>query len=490
MSNPSAPSSEASAAFVEIKLGELGRRYETANFLLMIVSGIFVFLALSILSQLVVWAVVTALTSAEIEDSLASSLLWLASSLLLSLPAGLFLLWAIAIARMWRWGIFISAALFAVAWIALEFAGKTWSLENYAGSIIQALFYAVWILFLLQLVAGAWRLARTADNDIALLTAVPDHALTFSQTLANAMGISGGCRWMPSGRRRFGAALLFILASATVGLANVTILFHVTSTPGSIAAATVGPCPEVENFFDLGCRPRMFIFAGVLLVATAGLLVLSVLFRMAARKLARVSLENLEMSDARARILFLRSFQDDQVLLNAPKRSIFERLFAFGEPRPMLDHLLVEEGSALGPVIAIGMPSKPAPFGAQRIFFDDQTWQSAVRDLASQAVAIVIVADNTPGVHWELAHIRDFGHVQKTLYLLPPRMSSPDQGAPVLVKETQTMNKLESNIIGWYQNQTALNVLTDEYPSSSSYVMALRLFIRSRIIKSGQRPIG
>src|SRR5262249_30555914 len=150
---------------------------------------------------------------------------------------------------------------------------------------------------------------------------------------------------------------------------------------------------------------------------------------------------------------------------------IFERLFTLGEPRPMLDHLLVEEGSALGPVVAIGMPSKPAPFGAQRIFFDDETWQSAVRDLASQAVAVVIVADNTPGVHWELAHIRDFGHVQKTLYLLPPRMSSPDQGAPVLVKETKTMTKLESNIIGWYQNQTALNVLTDEYPSSSSYVM-------------------
>lgn len=157
--------------------------------------------------------------------------------------------------------------------------------------------------------------------------------------------------------------------------------------------------------------------------------------------------------------------------------------------QPTVDHLLVEEGSALGPVIAIGRPSKPAPFGAPRIFFDNESWQRAVTELADSAKIIVIVADDTPGVIWELALIRSARHSTKTLYLLPPAMTARRKAGQIIIQETAhagsdsspAHNISADAIIGWFQAGDRLHVLTDTFPSRSSYVCALRIFIRSRL---------
>lgn len=465
------PCMKANPAVVEVKLGGLGRRLETANFLLEVASAAFVY-----------FSVVAAVIAYVLEFGW-GRLTIPANILSLGLPvfglcAGLSLLWAVAIARMWRWSIFVGSIVCALA-LALE------HLASDTVSVDAILIRVIAFLFLFQLMAAGWRIARSSENDRSLFTVVPVGALGVAQTLARAMGVSPVCRWVPHRGRRIAAALLFVLASLAVGVTMAWLLNLEGWMPEFGALVVAASCAVDQPFYD-GCWERMVLVAFLVgqLALTGGFVGVAVLLRLAARRFARVSLQNLEMSDKRPPLLFLRSFHDDQVRLSWPKRPIIERLFALGEPRPMLDHLLVEEGSVLGPVIAVGMPSKPAPFGAPRIFFDDQTWRNAVRDMAEKAQAIVIVADNTSGVQWELALIRDAGHAGKTLYLLPPALSAPDQGPAILLRETNAVAELESNIIGWYPSGDTLNVLTDEFPSRSSYVIGLRLFIRTRFAQN------
>jgi hypothetical protein len=238
----------------------------------------------------------------------------------------------------------------------------------------------------------------------------------------------------------------------------------------------------------------MSIVGGIGSAITAG-------FRNIARRFALVSVENLSQLDSRPPILFLRSFQDDQVKLSWERRGRFRNLMAVGEPSPTLDHVLLDEVTPSGPVFAIGVPGRPPPFGAARTYADDREWQDVVTQLSERAKAIVIVVDETSGVKWELDHIRDKGHAAKTLYLLPPRsaawaLSSEIFRREVFEKETadwvadealltflglqvpQARNTVQNvACIGWYlRPDRTIVALTTATPTKASYVCAIRMF--------------
>jgi hypothetical protein len=405
--------------------------------------------------------------------------------LLWSMLFVLSLIWSTALARVWRWPVFLASASYTLIW---SYTLLTYDVRTLHGSLAETgtrlLPLAFGLALLLRVAYDGWRISRTAEKERDLLTSVPLGALTPGVALQRAMGISPVCHWISQRARRSLAAILFVFTALGYGLLTTTT-FLLLSAPLATAVWDIAPYCRIDVH---ECINR-FVGAFAFVLALFGVMVfVPTLLRVAARRVARVSLETLELRDKRAPVLFLRSFQDDQVKLPLPRRPFLQRLIGIGEPRPTVDHLLVEEASMLGPVIAIGSPSKPTPFGAPRIFFDDDAWQHAVSEIAAVASMIVIVVDETPGVTWELGLIRNAGYAAKTLYLVPPatarhtiRRETASEGLSEAASAADLKGRSDA-AIGWFRSANGrICLLTDVFPSRSSYVCALRMFIRSRL---------
>jgi hypothetical protein len=142
--------------------------------------------------------------------------------------------------------------------------------------------------------------------------------------------------------------------------------------------------------------------------------------------------------DGRAPVIYLRSFSDDDALVERPIRLTLEAFRRSGMPtefrrdgaRVMLNHgkvrleqAIEDEVSALGPFIAIGEPHEGHPdFGATRAYFegDDEAWRRAVQAWIERAVLLVVVPAQTRGLGWELERIQAGGSTAKLLLIFPP----------------------------------------------------------------------
>jgi hypothetical protein len=377
-----------------------------------------------------------------------------------------FVLWSCAIAYMWRAVIFVLALLFSLLLViaALAMAGVylhqyTRNLDDPTVALIAGtLGLAILpILFALTVILDGYRLARTPAEMRELYVTIDRRSGAMPQVLAAMGGIHPICRWLPR-NRRLASSVLFVLA-AIVGGFSIGFVLLASIMSGPVYAIVSGG-----------------IAGGILAAVTA-------LFRYAARRSARVSAENLTQTDQRAPVLFLRSFKDDQVELDRPKRGFVRGFLGMGAGAPSLDHVLLEEFTAVGPVVAIGVPGEAAPFGAARTYVDDSEWKAVVAKFASDAAAVVIVIDDTEGVNWELSHLLDSGHLPKTLCLMPPRYVRQSEKAAEIVRRVLVEQKctlaepLTEPCLGWYQlPQGQLLLLVAPRPSQANYVCALRLF--------------
>jgi hypothetical protein len=124
--------------------------------------------------------------------------------------------------------------------------------------------------------------------------------------------------------------------------------------------------------------------------------------------------------------LFLRAFRDDQVRIRRASRNLFSIVFDLGRVPATLDELMLERLDGRGDLIAIGNPqdrkgdAPQSPWGAQRLYVDDAQWQETVTKLARDADRIVLCIDASDGVRWEVAHVLQSGHANKTLFFLNP----------------------------------------------------------------------
>ncbi|MEM9059108.1 MAG: hypothetical protein AAGD13_01480 [Pseudomonadota bacterium] len=161
-----------------------------------------------------------------------------------------------------------------------------------------------------------------------------------------------------------------------------------------------------------------------------------------ARTFMRTSLQKIQHQDARAPVLFLRSFLNDQVALPAKGFSL-ERWLLDGASQGMtLDYLVLGEGTTVGPTVALGNPDDPAPpYGVARGYFTHDTWQEAVAGLCEDASAIVMVLDTTAGVKWEIGHIVQRDYLAKTLFLLAPEDIGTDHGTAMLADALSRITK-------------------------------------------------
>jgi hypothetical protein len=126
--------------------------------------------------------------------------------------------------------------------------------------------------------------------------------------------------------------------------------------------------------------------------------------------------------------LFLRAFRDDQIRIRRASRNLFSSVFDLGRLPTTLDELMLERLDGRGDLIAIGNPqdrkgiARRSPWGAQRLYVDDAHWQETVTMLARDADRIVLCVDASDGVRWEIAHVLQAGHANKTLFFLNPSL--------------------------------------------------------------------
>jgi len=324
----------------------------------------------------------------------------------------------------------------------------------------------------LPLVIAWWRVARL-DGTLRQLARSAPRLNGFGDLWRETFGI-----W-PGVRRNLMQTLLstfFSYLSALVVWVGVLIL-----TPVAILVFMLLPLiAQTKGFFEV-VGPLV-----VVLVVFLFLVFLQNALSSAARWCSRAALADKVEQDPRPPVLFLRSFQDDQVQL--PERGtlsqIYRRIVNLGLGRLRLDHLLVERFARYGPAIALGNPGeKNLPFGAARIYASHDNWKNVVLELATRSAHVVLVADSTPGVEWEVQTFLERPLLDKTLFLCAPRsedlrespqigrwlteLGLPSGGTPVLA----AFRGVEGNIM----------ILRCAAPrSSSAFVTALQAFFRLR----------
>jgi len=138
--------------------------------------------------------------------------------------------------------------------------------------------------------------------------------------------------------------------------------------------------------------------------------------------------------DARAPILYLRSFMDDALDIQ-PDQTLemltrpFRRLSPKTQWGERLEEVLALAVRRRGPFVAIANPNDNLPrLGAARAHHGTETWQNAIVEWVQMAQLIVQVAGPTSWIRWELETILSNGAGAKLLVLFPPG-SSDDRSA-------------------------------------------------------------
>ena len=482
--------------YAEIQLDKIEQRFEIASFLavfpsiLFVVSGYFFIFLIAPALLIILSLLLNGILNLPLEA--------------VNVIRGFFficvvsIIWCRAIARSSPITLFLFGTIFALiplvqAGTVIDIVANNRRLQS-PEKVILLLPCLLLIYFAFRLVLDSWLLARTPKNLRKLLMAVRPGPGAFRQLMLRVLGIHQLSQWVPQFSRRSIAKAFFVLRSCTLALAlfivlsmfvSVDVYFEIAASPLCIYHSWLG---RAHDELERTCISALG--SSFMLVFVVVLFFISGLWLFLARRVIRLSLEQLIRVDPRPPVLFLRSFKDDQVALARPKRPFLRRLFGLGEPSPKLDHVLVEEATQCGRVVAIGLPGAPAPFGAARTYVNDNEWQLAVADLARAASAIAIVADDTEGVIWELSLIRREGLTDKTVYLLPPNLAPPKEARRIITREVMngsvsgirteglsaSLARLQRPCIAWLQSTTGeLTIFTTRRPSSTSYVCALRI---------------
>jgi len=158
--------------------------------------------------------------------------------------------------------------------------------------------------------------------------------------------------------------------------------------------------------------------------------------RVKARRLALQTADEVVAGDPRAPVLFLRSFEEEQVPLQGARVPWFLRGFDPGSEHSTLEEMIVLNLTYVGPVVAVADPSRAVtPVGAARWRLDNDEWQRFVEQQIWNAGLIVIGLAETAGLRWEIEAVRRVpGALDKTIFVCPPR-AGREAGPPASLAE-------------------------------------------------------
>lgn len=142
--------------------------------------------------------------------------------------------------------------------------------------------------------------------------------------------------------------------------------------------------------------------------------------RTIARRASLRRAEDLLQEDGRPPVLFLRDFKDDQVSLERASVPAWIRVLDPGLEQANMEDVL-QACLNIGPAVAIGRPEDVRPpIGAARRYVQGDGWKDIVLAMMNAAAVVVVGASDSPGVTWEVEQLRDQGHLDRTIFVMPP----------------------------------------------------------------------
>jgi hypothetical protein len=202
--------------------------------------------------------------------------------------------------------------------------------------------------------------------------------------------------------------LLLLLLSLVLGVVGWLILNAPVPDEWLIEAAD----PEAVEF--------TFVFARAGL--GLGLIALATLAYLSARRRAAQRATGVLAEDARAAVLYLRSFQDDQVRVhahNSPRRALIIRML--GRRKERFEEVIVWHLWRFGPVVGVGRPAdRLPPLGAAREYLSDDEWREHVETMMQRSSLIVVALGRTDGLRWEIETVHRLGFDRKAVLVMPP----------------------------------------------------------------------
>lgn len=216
-------------------------------------------------------------------------------------------------------------------------------------------------------------------------------------------------------KKRKGAAGVAPFRSKALGLACKILGVALLLAGAAFLVNALGGAGEETATFD-------FLLAGISLLIMG-----NIVFRIG-RRIGAPAYEDVVAGDPRAPVLFLRSFDSEDVESPAPGASMSEQFAAnglyripyaafvlafiesvleffyslFGTFAERVEEQIARSVRRIGPLTAIGEPGERiAAAGAARAYLRDEEWQQFILDLLQRARAVLIQLESTAGTWWE-----------------------------------------------------------------------------------------
>jgi len=295
------------------------------------------------------------------------------------------------------------------------------------------------------------------------------------------------------GRKR--AWALVVLSLLLEGSAFYTLL----KWPDQLNRTAERPLPA-----DISGVSGAVVAAGGVAIVIVGLLISFGLIRlllaiarrcrMKARRLTLQTASDAVAQDPRPPVLFLRSFEEEQVPLRHARVPWFLRGFDPGSEYGTLEEMIVLNLTYVGPVVAVADPSRTEiPIGAARWRLDNDEWQRFVEEQIRGARLIVVGLAETAGLRWEIDAVRRVpGALDKTIFVCPPRSErSVEMIAPLADALGCSVDVLADRVEGSYALMAvcsadgAATVFVASTLTEMAYYVALRASILTQGIVSG-----
>jgi len=273
----------------------------------------------------------------------------------------------------------------------------------------------------------------------------PSVAYTRNQELVGLVGVAVGAillivasesldrnAW-PSGASGAGA-VVFVLGAANLAAAGVFVLLSglqgrdLTSDRRAVRGVLVKlagtnmalPAVGLAIYFDGQTSEDSWLMLGALaaylLSARAGLMWIR-----RGWKHEMPSADALLAADARAPVLYLRSFLDDDITGAGSLGARVWRSIRSYRHVVSVEQELARVLGRVGPVVAIGRPGESLPeLGAARLYRRDDDWRATVSELMRRARLVVVRTGTTPGLQWEIEQAKRLVPPERLIFVSPP----------------------------------------------------------------------
>jgi len=187
-------------------------------------------------------------------------------------------------------------------------------------------------------------------------------------------------------------------------VACASMLVPILSGLVALRLYSVAANPNADGWVAaVSVLPSLAIFIGGVLLIARG------------RQLQALPALDLLRQDRRTPVLFLRSFDDDDLVDPTP------RMVPFGDFFPRrYEETLAAALRPVGPMVSIGRPGETlALLGGGRLFVPDHAWRVAVDYLRHHAAAVVLMVGRTDGIWWEIASCLKRVPLPRLLFFFP-----------------------------------------------------------------------